>query len=64
MKGDPAPTPSALRGKPGDAFDLNVAGRLGPAMEELKALGPWSSSRPLIEFYRRHTVIELWVPVS
>jgi len=33
-------------------------------MEELKALGPWSSSRPLIEFYRRHTVIELWVPVS
>jgi len=39
-------------------------GRIGPAMEELKALGPWDSSRPLIEFYRRHTVIELWVPVS
>lgn len=39
-------------------------GRIGPAMEELKALGPWDSSRPLVEFYRRHTAIELWVPVS
>ncbi|MFD9700764.1 hypothetical protein [Lentzea sp. NPDC059081] len=39
-------------------------GRIGPAMEELKASAPWDSSRPLVEFYRRHTVIELWVPVS
>ncbi|HUQ55725.1 hypothetical protein [Lentzea sp.] len=38
--------------------------RIGPAMEDLKALAPWDSSRPLVEFYRRHTVIELWVPIS
>jgi hypothetical protein len=46
----------------GDPPELH--GRIGPAMEELKALGPWDSSRPLVEFYRRHTVIELWVPIS
>ncbi|MFD4675754.1 GyrI-like domain-containing protein [Lentzea sp. NPDC058450] len=39
-------------------------GRIGPAMESLKTLGPWDSERPLVEFYRRHTVVELWVPVS
>lgn len=46
----------------GDPPELH--GRIGPAMEELKALGPWDSSRPLVEFYRRHTEIEPWVPVS
>jgi hypothetical protein len=48
-----------LEGEPPELY-----GRIGPAMEELKALGPWDSSRPLIEFYRRHTVVELWVPIS
>ncbi len=48
-----------LKGDPPELY-----GRIGAAMEELKALGPWDSSRPLVEFYRRHTEIELWVPVS
>jgi hypothetical protein len=50
---------TVLEGQPPSLY-----GRIGPAMEELKASGPWDSSRPLVEFYRRHTVIELWVPVS
>lgn len=50
---------TVLEGEPPGLY-----GRVGPAMEELKALGPWDSSRPLVEFYRRHTVIELWVPVT
>ncbi|MDX8031899.1 hypothetical protein SK803_16870 [Lentzea sp. BCCO 10_0856] len=29
-----------------------------------QSLGPWGSSRPLVEFYRRHTVVELGVPIS
>ncbi len=48
-----------LRGEPPE-----LHGRIGPAMEELKAVGPCDSSRPLVEYYRRHTVVELWVPVS
>ncbi|MGW6934517.1 GyrI-like domain-containing protein [Lentzea sp. NPDC054927] len=48
-----------LEGEPPELY-----GQVGPAMEELKALGPWDSSRPLVEFYRRHTVVELWVPIS
>jgi hypothetical protein len=38
--------------------------RIGPAMQELEALAaPADPARPLIEYYRRHDVIELWVPV-
>jgi hypothetical protein len=50
---------TVLKGEPPELY-----GRIGPAVEELKALGPRDSSRPLVEFYRRHTVIELWVPVT
>jgi hypothetical protein len=38
--------------------------RIGPAMEALKASAePVDTSRPLVEYYRRHREIELWVPV-
>jgi len=50
---------TVLEGEPPGLY-----GQIGPAVEELKALGPWDSSRPLVEFYRRHTAIELWVPIS
>lgn len=48
-----------LRGEPPALY-----GQIGPAMEALKAAGPWDSARPLIEYYRRRDVVELWVPVS
>ena len=38
--------------------------RIGPAMQALEALAvPADPGRPLIEYYRRHDEIELWVPV-
>jgi hypothetical protein len=38
--------------------------RIGPAMRALAALAaPADPDRPLIEYYRRHDEIELWVPV-
>jgi hypothetical protein len=38
--------------------------RIAPAMQALNALAaPADPSRPLIEYYRRHDMIELWVPV-
>ena len=38
--------------------------RIGPAMRALSALAaPVDSDRPLVEYYRRHDEIELWVPV-
>ena len=38
--------------------------RIGPAMQALEALAvPTDPGRPLIEYYRRHDEIELWVPV-
>jgi hypothetical protein len=37
--------------------------RIGPAMQVLEALAvPADPGRPLIEYYRRHDEIELWVP--
>lgn len=48
-----------LQGEPPELY-----GRIGQAMEELKASGPWDTGRPLVEYYRRHTEVELWVPVS
>ncbi|HEX3794729.1 MAG TPA: GyrI-like domain-containing protein [Acidimicrobiales bacterium] len=39
-------------------------GLIGPGMEELKALVAVDPSRPLVEFYRRHNQIELWVPIA
>lgn len=39
--------------------------RIGPAMQALAALAaPADPDRPLIEYYRRHDEIELWVPVA
>lgn len=38
--------------------------RIGPAVEALEALAsPGDPARPVVEYYRRHDVIELWVPV-
>lgn len=38
--------------------------RIGPAMQALERLAaPADPARPLVEYYRRHDVIELWVPV-
>jgi hypothetical protein len=38
--------------------------RIGPAMQALSAAAPREPGRPLVEYYRRHDEIELWVPVS
>ena len=38
--------------------------RIGPAMQPLVALAaPADPHCPLVEYYRRHDEIELWVPV-
>lgn len=37
---------------------------IGDAMAELETYRPRDPVRPLIEFYRRHDQIELWVPVA
>ena len=38
--------------------------RIGPAMQALEELAaPADPTRPVVEYYRRHDVIELWVPV-
>jgi hypothetical protein len=38
--------------------------RIGPAMQALTRLAlPADPGRPLVEYYRRHDEIELWVPV-
>lgn len=39
--------------------------RIGPAMQALAAVAaPADRGRPLVEYYRRHDQIELWVPVA
>lgn len=39
--------------------------RIGPAMQALTRLAlPADHARPLVEYYRRHDEIELWVPVT
>jgi len=38
--------------------------RIGQSMQALGTLAPSAdASRPLVEYYRRHDAIELWVPV-
>jgi hypothetical protein len=38
--------------------------RIGPAMQALRMLAvPADPGRPLVEYYKRHDEIELWVPV-
>lgn len=48
-----------LRGMPPEVY-----ASIGPGLEELEAAGAVDRSRPLVEFYRRHDEIELWVPVT
>jgi hypothetical protein len=48
-----------LKGGPPEAY-----GRIGPGMAELEGLVDVDETRPLVEFYRRHDVIDLWVPVA
>jgi len=47
-----------LTGEPPAIFE-----KIGPGMAELEGAEPVDHARPLVEFYRRHDVIELWVPV-
>ncbi len=47
-----------LLGDPPDLYS-----RIGPGFDELEALGEADRSRTLIEFYQRHDVVELWLPV-
>ncbi len=49
-----------LRGEPPELYT-----RIGPGVDELHRLAGASvdPERPIVEFYRRHNQIELWVPV-
>jgi hypothetical protein len=47
-----------LIGEPPQVYDL-----IGDGMRELVAQADLDESRPLVEFYRRHDEIELWVPI-
>ena len=47
-----------LVGEPPGIFE-----KIGPGMAELEGAGPVDHGRPLVEFYRRNDIIELWVPV-
>ena len=38
--------------------------RIAPGMAELEAAGRRDATRPLIEFYRRHDAIDLWLPIE
>jgi hypothetical protein len=38
--------------------------QIGPGMAELERLADRDLSRPLVEFYRRHDQVELWVPAQ
>ena len=48
-----------LRGVPPELYRS-----IGPGFEELEAAGDVDRTRPLVEFYKRHDQIELWVPVT
>jgi hypothetical protein len=47
-----------LAGDPPGIFE-----RIGAGMAELRAAASLDGTRPLVEYYRRHDRIELWVPV-
>jgi hypothetical protein len=32
-------------------------------MDELRTMVQFDTARPLVEFYRRHDQVELWVPI-
>ena len=44
--------------------DPSVIYRLiGSGMNELQAMVQMDTTRPLVEFYRRHDQVDLWVPI-
>lgn len=47
-----------LVGEPPEVYD-----GIGIGMRELKATMLLDDTRPLVEFYRRHDQIELWLPI-
>lgn len=47
-----------LVGDPPQLYEL-----IGPGMTQLEAEADVDQSRPLVEYYRRHNEIELWVPI-
>jgi hypothetical protein len=47
-----------ITGEPPALYD-----RIGPAMTALEARAIVDLGRPLVEYYRRHDEVELWVPV-
>ena len=48
-----------LRGDPPDLYTL-----IAPGFDEHESMSSVDQTRPLIEFYKRHDEIELWVPLS
>jgi hypothetical protein len=50
---------AGIAGEPPALYD-----RIGPAMQALRVQAEQEPGRPLVEFYRRHDQIELWVPVA
>jgi hypothetical protein len=53
-----------LRGRLSGAAP-GIYDHIGPGMQELTAIAgdDLDSTRPLVEYYRRHDKVELWVPV-
>lgn len=50
---------AGIVGEPPRLYD-----RIGPAMQALTEVATVEPGRPLVEYYRRHDQIELWVPVT
>jgi hypothetical protein len=48
-----------LRGEPPELYYS-----IGPGFDELESAGNVDRTRPLVEFYKRHDEIELWLPVT
>ncbi len=48
-----------ISGEPPALYD-----RIGRSMKDLRTRAAADPGRPLVEFYRRHDQIELWVPVA
>ena len=48
-----------MTGEPSDIYAV-----IGDAMSDLRARADGDPTRPLVEYYRRHNQVELWVPVA
>lgn len=48
-----------LAGEPSEIY-----ADIGTGMAEIRAQADEDTARPLVEFYRRHNQVELWVPVK